>query len=81
MFAAGRTLLDRSQHPVVPGAMPPAIDRGGMQAGPTGHGGTATVVAGSMVIAEPTLKPCGVLADPRGRMLGEDDPASLVQQT
>ena len=61
--------------------MPPAIDRSGMQAGPTGHGGTATVVADGMVIAEPALKPCGVLADPRGRMLGEDDPASFVQQT
>ena len=51
-----------------------------MQTGPTGHSGPATLMAGSMVIAEPAFKPRGVLADPRRRVLGEDDPASLVQQ-
>ncbi len=79
MSAAARTLLRRREHPVVPGAVPPAIDCGGMQAGPTGHRSTTTFVAGGMMIAKPAFEPGRILADPRRRMLGEDDAAGLLQ--
>ena len=80
MFVAGRALLRWCEHPVVPGAMPPAFDRRRVQAGPTGHGGPTALMARGMVITEPAFKPRGVLADPRRRVLGEDDTATLVQQ-
>ena len=80
MFAAGGTLLLRREHSVVAGAVPSAIDCGGMQTGPTGHSSPATLMAGSMVIAKTAFKPSRIFADPRRRVLGEDDPASLLQK-
>ena len=37
-------------------------------------------MTGGMVIAKTAFEPAGVLADPRRRVLGEDDTACLVQQ-
>ena len=80
MAVAGGALFERCQHPVVTGAVPASVNGRRMQAGPAGHGRPTAIMTGGMVIAEPALEPGRVFADPRGRMLGEDDAPGLVQQ-
>ena len=62
------------------GAVPAAVNGCRMQAGPASHSRPANLVAGGMVIAEPTFEPGRVFADPHGRMLGEDNTARLFHQ-